>query len=210
MPTDINHRRRRYHNFQFFTLHFQLKNRPCNSKDDITTWYHLFSQRYAASKRFNGRTRGSLPIDIPTPRPCSAAFLVPPHTLRGSLNASVSVLSCSQFFTYNPCIIAINGQFCQHPIPICIIFVLSRHCETSSQTGRGNPYLQAHRERNGLPRRYAPRNDGGVSHMFLFCNPQGNDYRADAPCQLGDDHGGKQFRGKARGETHMVTEYKGR
>ena len=78
----------------------------------ITVVPPLFAA-YAASKRVNGRTRGSLPIDIPTPRPCSAAFLVPPHTLRGSLNASVSVLSCSQFLTDNLCIIAAFTGFCQ-------------------------------------------------------------------------------------------------
>jgi hypothetical protein len=38
------------------------------------TRYHLDSQAKPASKRFNGRTRGSLPIDNPTPRPFSAMF----------------------------------------------------------------------------------------------------------------------------------------
>ena len=127
-PTDFNHRRWRYHNFQFFTLHFQLK-KPSSQmqgrhKDVVPPWFAFIggdchgrrrprNDTINASKRNNGRSRGSLPIDISTPRPCSAAFFVPPRTYRGSLNASVSVLSCSQFLTYNFCIIATFTGFCQ-------------------------------------------------------------------------------------------------
>ena len=56
--------------------------------------------RQSASPRNNGRTRACLPIDIPTPRPCSPAFSIPLSTNRGSLNRYLRVLFCSLSFTY--------------------------------------------------------------------------------------------------------------
>ena len=49
-----------------------------------------------ASKRFNGRTRGCLPIGTPAPRPCSADPDPPHHTNRGSLKGFACVLFSSQ------------------------------------------------------------------------------------------------------------------
>ena len=49
-----------------------------------------------ASKRFNGRTREWLHIDIPAPGPCSASFTVPIFTKQGSLTGYLSLLFPSQ------------------------------------------------------------------------------------------------------------------
>ena len=58
-----------------------------------------------ASRRFNGRTRGCLPIDTPAPRPCSADPDPPHHTNRGSLKGFACVLFSSQLLQiYEPII----------------------------------------------------------------------------------------------------------
>ena len=92
------------------------------------TWYHLVSHIFGppkqkdvianqsadwcgnllpqdtacASTRFNGRTRGCLPIDIPAPRPCSAVPDLPHHTNRGSLKGFACVLFSSSLFPNIP------------------------------------------------------------------------------------------------------------
>ena len=48
-----------------------------------------------SSKRVNGRTRDSLPIENPALRPCSAAFTVPTLTCLGSLTGYLSLLFSS-------------------------------------------------------------------------------------------------------------------
>ena len=69
---------------------------------------------YAASKRFNGRTRGCLPVDNPAPRPCSPVSLVPISTNQGSLTVFRRILFFSlPLLYYNVCIIAFPPAFCQ-------------------------------------------------------------------------------------------------
>ena len=96
-----------------------------NSRTTELTWYHLVSHIFGppkqkdvianqsadwcgnllpqdtacASTRFNGRTRGCLPIDTPAPRPCSAVPDLPHHTNRGSLKGFACVLFSSQLFS---------------------------------------------------------------------------------------------------------------
>lgn len=50
------------------------------------TRYHLVSQKNLPLSRVDGRTRESLPIDIPAPRPCSLCLSVLHSTNRSSLN----------------------------------------------------------------------------------------------------------------------------
>ena len=223
-PTDFNHRRWRYHNFQFFTLHFQLK-KPSSQmqgrhKDVVPPWFAFIggdchgrrrprNDTINASKRNNGRSRGSLPIDIPTPRPCSAAFFVPPRTYRGSLNASVSVLSYSQFFTYNPCIIAIKRHFCQHPRNI--LFVGASIALPAAAFLRFRIGLRQIRQfqLHGRPMAAPTYSIAGFCRI-LFCQPQSHNHCADAAHQLGDDHRRKHFRRKSCGESHMIAKHERR
>ena len=55
------------------------------------------------SRRFNGRTRGCLPIDTPAPRPCSAEPDLSHHTTRDSLKGFACVLFSSQLFSNIRC-----------------------------------------------------------------------------------------------------------
>ena len=68
--------------------------------------------RISASKRNNGRTRMSLPIDPPTPGPCSPAFSIPLSTNRGSLQGYLRVLFRSKSLHILG-IIPRNSSFCQ-------------------------------------------------------------------------------------------------
>ena len=56
-------------------------------------------EKRGASRRFNGRTRGCLPIDTPAPRPCSADPDLPHHTNRGSLKGFACLLFSSQLLS---------------------------------------------------------------------------------------------------------------
>ena len=59
-----------------------------------------------------GRTRDSLPIENPAPRPCSAVFAVPTHTCLGSLTGYPDVLFSSSLL-HIPAIIAPKAEVCQ-------------------------------------------------------------------------------------------------
>ena len=75
-------------------------------------WRDFWNLEISASKRNNGRTRASLPIDLPTPRPCSAVSSVPLLTNRGSLTSAYCLLFCSQSF-HIPVIIPRFSHVCQ-------------------------------------------------------------------------------------------------
>ena len=73
-------------------------------------------QDTAPQTRNNGRTRGSLPIENPAPRPCSASLTVPTHTFLGSLTGCRSVLFSSLLLSIISAIISRKSKVCQHPI----------------------------------------------------------------------------------------------
>ena len=75
-------------------------------------------EKHGASKRFNGRTRGCLPIDTPAPRPCSADPDPPHHTNRGSLNGFACVLFSSQLLQIYELIIQSKNPIVNRQITI--------------------------------------------------------------------------------------------
>ena len=105
-----------YHYYSLFIIHLSLftnKNKIVPEYNSRTTKIDAvppcFADLWSASKRFNGRTRGCLPIDTPAPRPCSADPDLSHHTNRDSLKGFACVLfSSSLLQIYAPIIQAIN------------------------------------------------------------------------------------------------------
>ena len=132
----------RYHTYSLFTFPYYLnKKSPLsqNSRTTKLTWYHLVShpsschcepvrrlvnlhQGLGASTRFNGRTRDSLPIDSPAPRPCSANPACPLAPPGNSLKGIACLLFSSQLLStihghYSPKVVHLSTVKFQFAAP---------------------------------------------------------------------------------------------
>ena len=129
-----------------------------------------------ASKRFNGRTRGCLPIDTPAPRPCSADPDPPHHTNRGSLKGFACVLFSSQLLQIYDLIIQSKNPIVNRKMHIIIRNTSENrcHCEERSDVAISCRFDRISQRR--LPRRSGnalpPRNDTHFTQCVFFPSPR--------------------------------------